>query len=208
MEIKQKERVVLTTLISLFVCCFFYSTAYPQIRTIPLETKHHALVFKVNEQNDVLISYFGRRLNRVTEYASVPDTYRQSTDYTGLLNSAYTPSGSRNLVEPAISVTHADGNNSLDLRYVSHEIQQLEDGVSLLKIALKDPVYPFEVSLFYKAYFNDDVVEQWSEIKHEERGTVTLHKFASANLHLKASEYWLRQYYGDWAREMQPEEEK
>jgi len=204
----QKKRVGLPLLISLFVCCCFSGTAFTQIKTIPLETRHHALVLQVSDQNDVHITYLGRRLNQATEYGTIPDAYKQHTDYTGLLNSAYTPSGSRNLLEPAISVTHADGNNSLDLRYVSHEIQQLADGISLLKVALKDPVYPFEVILYYKAYFNDDVVEQWSEIKHEERGTVTLHKFASANLHLKASAYWLRQYYGDWAREMQPEEER
>lgn len=204
----QKKCVRLFLLINLFVCGYFSGIAFSQVKTIPLETRHHALVLQVNEQNDVSISYLGRRLSRAVEYEAIPGTYRQATDYTGLLHSAYTPSGSRNLVEPAISVTHADGNKSLDLRYVSHEIQQLEDGIFLLKIAMKDPVYPFEVSLFYKAYFDDDVVEQWSEIKHEEYGTVTLHKFASANLYLKASAYWLRQYYGDWAREMQPEEER
>jgi len=207
-EMKQKRRVRLPLLIHLFISCCLSGTALSQVKTIPLETKNHALILQVTDQNDLRISYLGKRLNQAAEYGAIPGTYKQASDYTGLLNSAYTPSGSRNLVEPAISVTHADGNNSLDLRYVSHEIQVLEDGVSLLKVALKDPVYPFEVTLFYKAYFNDDVVEQWSEIKHTENGTVTLHKFASANLHLKANAYWLRQYYGDWAREMQPEEEK
>ncbi|MFC7525063.1 alpha-galactosidase [Parapedobacter sp. GCM10030251] len=198
----------LPLLLNLVACCFFSSTVFPQTKTIPLETKRHALVLRVSDQKDVHICYLGKRLHQIGEYETIQDVYKQATDYTGLLNSAYTPSGSRNLAEPAISVTHADGNQSLDLRYVSHETQQLADGISLLEITLKDPVYPFEVRLFYKAYFDDDVVEQWSQIKHQERGTVTLHKFASANLHLKANAYWLRQYYGDWAREMQPEEER
>ncbi|WP_436831256.1 alpha-galactosidase [Parapedobacter sp. DT-150] len=192
-------------LIGLFACTF---NTFSQETTIPLETQNHALVLQVSERKDVTIGYLGKRLSQVNEYALISGAYRQAADYTGLLNSAYTPSGSRNLVEPAITVTHADGNNSLDLQYVSHEQQQLADGVSLLKILLKDPVYPFEVTLFYKAYFNEDVVEQWSEIKHEEKGTVVLHKFASANLHLKAKSYWLQQYHGDWAKEMQPEESK
>jgi alpha-galactosidase len=71
---------------------------------------------------------------------------------------------------------------------------------------LKDPVYNFEVTLYYKSYFNEDVVEQWSSIKHGEKGNVVLHKFASANLYLKAAKYYLTQYHGEWAKEMQPEE--
>ncbi|MEJ7678242.1 MAG: hypothetical protein WKG06_10360 [Segetibacter sp.] len=55
------------------------------------------------------------------EYANIPaTTKRQGSDYSGIFNSAYTPAGSRNLIEPAIQVTHIDGNTSLDLQYVSH----------------------------------------------------------------------------------------
>ncbi len=38
---------------------------------------------------------------------------------------------------------YADGNASLDLLYVSHEISQIESNVSLTSILLKDPLYPF-----------------------------------------------------------------
>jgi len=41
--------------------------------------------------------------------------------------------------------------------------------------------------------------------RHIEKGNVVLNKFASANLTLKAGSYWLNQYHGDWAKEMQPE---
>ncbi|RVU02839.1 alpha-galactosidase [Mucilaginibacter limnophilus] len=175
---------------------------------IPVQTQNNALVLEANNEKDLSIIFFGKKLADVNEYKLVSKAYKQSDDYTGLLNSVYTPSGSRNLVEPAISVTHADGNNSLDLRYVSHKETKLSDDVSLLSVLLKDPVYNFEVTLYYKSYFKEDVVEQWSEIRHTEKGTVTLHKYASANLHLKAGSYWLNQYHGDWAREMQPEESK
>ncbi|MDO7744096.1 MAG: alpha-galactosidase, partial [Pedobacter sp.] len=80
--------------------------------------------------------------------------------------------------------------------------------MKLLKVELKDPAYPFQVTLFYQVFTNEDVIEQWSEIRHQEKGNVVLHKFASANLHLKGKEFWLKQYHGDWAKEMQPEEAK
>ncbi|WP_207534083.1 alpha-galactosidase [Desertivirga arenae] len=175
---------------------------------IPIQTQNNALVLEAGKNKDLNIIFFGKKLNDINEYPLVSGMYKQTEDYTQLLNSVYTPSGSRNLVEPALSVTHSDGNNSLDLRYVSHKETKIGDDISLLSIVLKDPVYDFQVILYYKSYYKEDVVEQWSEIRHEEKGDVTLHKYASANLHLKAKSYWLNQYHGDWAKEMQPEESK
>lgn len=175
---------------------------------IPIETSNNALVLEVGKKKDLSIIYFGRKLAKEQEYRLAPSVYRQTGDYTEVLNAAYTPSGSRNLMEPAISVMHADGNRSLDLRYVKHEQQQLEDDATLFKVTLKDPVYDFEVVLHYKVYPKQDVIEQWSVIRHREKGNVALEKYASANLHLKAQAFWLNQYHGDWAKEMQPEESK
>ncbi|KAA2243238.1 alpha-galactosidase [Chitinophaga agrisoli] len=185
------------------------SRAQAQHINIPVQTAHNALVLQVNDHKDLSTIYFGEKLADPAEYDAVPGVYKQSNDYSEVLNAAYTPAGSRNLAEPAITVTHADGNNSLDLRYVSHQVTKTDDNVSLLSIVLKDPVYDLEVTLYYKTYFKEDVVEQWSTIRHKEKGNVVLHKFASANLHLKADAgFWLTQYHGDWAKEMQPEESK
>lgn len=186
----------------------FSPCATSQVATIPIETANNALVLHVNENNDLSILYFGEKLENASEYERVPQVYKQPGDYSEVLNAAYTTSGSKSLAEPAITVTHADGNTSLDLRYVSHKKENISDKISLVSITLKDPVYPFEVVLYYKSYWDEDVMEQWSVISHEEKKNVILHKFASANLHLKAKDYWLTQYHGDWAKEMQPEESK
>lgn len=175
---------------------------------IPVETAETALVLQADKNKNLSIIYFDKKLADKNEYEQVAGVYKQTGDYTEVLNAAYTSAGSRNLVEPAITVTHVDGNNSLDLRYVSHKVTQEPNGASLFTVLLKDPVYNFEVTLFYKSYFKQDVIEQWSSIKHNEKGTVTLHKYASANLHLKGKGFWLNQYFGDWAKEMQAEETK
>jgi alpha-galactosidase len=186
----------------------FQSHSMAQVLTIPVETSHHALLLQVDNDKDLHIIYFGKRLIDGRENEQVSSVYNTSGDYTGQLNSAYTASGSRNLAEPAISVTHSDGNTSLDLKYISHQIARISNDISLLSIRLKDPVYNLEVTLYYKAYFKEDVVEQWSAIKHQEKGNIVLQKFASANLYIQADSYWLRQYHGDWAKEMQPEEKE
>ncbi|MEL7585085.1 MAG: alpha-galactosidase [Prolixibacteraceae bacterium] len=192
------------------LAAFFLTIVYAraQVTTIPVETAKNALVLQVDDKKDVKLIYFGEKLSEPAEYAFIPGQFKQTSDYTGLYNSAYTPSGTRNLLEPAISVTHADGNQSLDLAYVRHETKNIDSNISLLKIVLRDRVYPFEVSLFYKSYSAEDVIEQWAVISHREKKEVVLHKFASANLSLKAGDFWLTQFHGEWAKEMQPEESK
>ncbi|MFA6083996.1 alpha-galactosidase [Mucilaginibacter sp.] len=173
---------------------------------IPVITSHNAMLLQADKGGDLKTIYFGKKLADQAEYKKITEVYKTSADYTGVLNSAYTSSGSRNLAEPAISVTHADGNKSLDLKYISHKIENIGNDVSLVSILLKDPAYPVEVTLYYKLYYKEDVIEQWSVIRHHEKGNIVLDKYASANLYLKAGSYWLRQYHGDWAKEMQPEE--
>nr|WKN35485.1 alpha-galactosidase [Tunicatimonas sp. TK19036] len=205
---KTMTYLIKNTFLTFLPVLFLTRQAFTQTNTIPIETQHNALVLQVSENQDLDIIYFGKKLSNTNEYGQIPSVFRQAGDYTNMLNAAYTSSGSRNLLEPAITVTHSDGNNSLDLKYDSHAVEKIDDNVSLLSILLKDPVYNFEVTLYYKTYYNEDITEQWSVIRHSEDENVTLHKFASANLYLKADSYWLRQYHGDWAQEMQPEETK
>ncbi|EDM38577.1 alpha-galactosidase (melibiase) [Pedobacter sp. BAL39] len=193
-------------------CCaavlLFTVQANAQQINIPIETNHNALVLQADAKMNLHSIYFGKKLANASDYEQVGGVYKQGDDYTGMQDAAYSASGSRNLFEPAISVTHADGNNSLDLRYVKHEVSKVDDNVSLLKVTLKDPVYAIEVTLFYKSFYKEDVMEQWCSIRHTEKGNVTLHKFASANLFIKGGSFWLNQYHGDWAKEMQPEESR
>ena len=175
--------------------------------TIPVETSQKAIVLQVSPEKYLNMVYFGNRLSDKKEYNSIAKTYKLNDNTSGY-NSAYTTAGARNLLEPAIAVTHADGNKSLDLKYVSHNTAKINDDVSLLSIKLKDSVYDFEVTLNYQTYFNENVTEQWSVITHHEKKDVVLNKYASANLYLQANSYWLRHYHGDWAQEMRPEEEQ
>ncbi|RYY62446.1 MAG: alpha-galactosidase [Chitinophagaceae bacterium] len=184
------------------------TTVAGQSKLIPVTTSANALVLQVDSAKDVSIIYFGSKLADTAEYRLLSGSYRQTEDYTNVLNSAYTSSGSRNLMEPAISVEHSDGNHSLDLRYVSHAIRPTDANVTEYIVVLKDPVYDFEVELHYKTYYLQDVIEQWSVVRHHEKGNVVLYKYASANLYLKSTAFYLNQYHGDWAKEMQPEESR
>jgi alpha-galactosidase len=199
---------------SIFTRLFIFSfvlaaiSARAQIVTIPLETSNNALVLQADEKKNLNIIYFGEKLLSSSEYINAPRAYKQSWDYTELLHTTYAPSGSKNLTEPAITVVHADGNTSLDLRYVSHKIEKVDNNITILSVVLKDPVYDFQVVQYFKTYQAEDVIEQWSVISHQEKKDVTLQKYASGIVHLTADSYWLTQYHGDWAKEMQPEVSK
>ena len=175
-------------------------------QTIPIETKNNALVLHVNSDGYLSMVYFGKKLADKNEYQYIPAT--QNLDEGNLYSSAYTTAGTRNVLEPAIAVTHADGNKSLELKYVDQSFSKLSDDVSQTSIHLKDPVYAVEVTLHYKVYAAEDVIEQWSEINNQEKKDITLNKYASVSLYLQAKNFYLKQYHGEWAKEMRPEEEK
>ena len=79
------------------------------------------------------------------------------------MSNAYTPAGTWNLLEPALQVEQADGNHSVELKYVSHSEKKEKENVFLTSIILRDPVYPVEVTLHYRVYFNENIVEQKSK---------------------------------------------
>lgn len=201
-------------LLFLLLPIFFDSSAQQtqlQLKTtkkIILETADIALVLNVEENKDVNMVYLGNKLSKSDEYTQVTKQYKQAHDYTSMYQSAYAASGTRSLLEPAISVEHADGNQSLDLKYIDHKNDINTAGKQHVTIFMKDELYPFYVELHYQANYQDNVFEQWTVIRHEEKKNVKLTKFASANLNLKSDDFYLRSYHGDWIAEMQPETER
>lgn len=184
-----------------------FSFSFGQSVTIPIETENVATVLKTDENNRLKIIYFGKSLSNVNEYERTGEVFNFRSEGASSNNNAYAVAGiDNNFTEPAISVVHVDGNNSLDLLYESHSTSKTTDGATLTTVTLKDPVYPFFVDLYYKVWKDKDVIEQWSVIRHTEKGNVVLNKYASANLYLNNKDYYLTSYNGSWAKEMQPVE--
>ncbi len=166
-----------------------------QTDKIFIETDNTALVYKIGKDKKVTQVYIGSKLSR--------------SDYTELNagQEIYLTAGMDNQFEPAIRAVHTDGNPSLDLQFDNY-IQRKEANITYTQIILKDPAYPFQVTVHFKAYNNEDVIKTWTEIRHEERKPVMLTQYASSLLHFNAGQYWLTQFHGDWAREVQMAEEK
>jgi alpha-galactosidase len=176
--------------------------------TIPIITESNAIVLQTDAKNRLNTVYFGKPFASAADYAQLNGLYKFNDENAGIYNNAYTPSGTWSLSEPAISVTHADGNKSLELQYASHTVNVIDANTTLTSIVLKDPVYPFTVVLNYKVWKKENVIEQWTEIKHAEKKAVVLNKFASANLYFPGSNFYLTTFHNKWAKEMQPDEIK
>ncbi|PRY22947.1 alpha-galactosidase [Spirosoma oryzae] len=176
--------------------------------TIPIETADFAVVLQTDKSNYLNMVYCGKKLPQSADYGGIADGYQFPSDNSGSYNNAYTPAGTWNLVEPAIQVTHPDGNPSLDLKYVSHQTTRPDANSTLTTVKLADPVYKLTVTLFYKTWPKLNVVEQWSEISNAEKGPVVLQKYASANLFFPNKSFYLTSFQGTYLKEMQPMEEK
>jgi alpha-galactosidase len=164
---------------------------------IRVGTLNTDLIYKVSGRDERLYqSYLGPKLSNIASLNQLRDP--------GHL--AYATYGTDNLFEPAIRMTHNDGNPSLELKYVSHTTEKQDANVTVTHILLKDPEYPVEVTLFIKSFSTEDVIEQWVEIVQKEAKPVTIFNYASSMLHFDAEKYWLTQFHGDWAEEMKMQE--
>jgi len=179
---------------------------------IKIETQNSAVVFKVGKNKKLYQTYLGTKLNNSSEYEAVSKentknfVVNDGNPLIDLRHSAYPTFGTDNLFEPAIRITHNDGNPSLELEYQNHTIQKITDNTAEIIIKLKDPQYPVFVNLHYKTFYKENVIESWTEIEHNEKKAVMLYNYASSALHLDADQYWLTQFYSDVVEEVRMEE--
>ncbi len=116
---------------------------------------------------------------------------------------AYPQAGDGYIWEPALQVVHADGNTSTDLHFEGVERTNDGAGQEYMRIQLGDPEYPFAVALCFRAHHDQDLIEQWTEIRHQETGAVTVERMDSTALLLPTNIY-LTHFFGDWEKEMHP----
>ena len=197
------KRSFLTSFFAVVFVCL-----HAQQVIIPIVTENNTMLLQTDNINRLCTVYFGKAISNESEYSSVAAQYNFNDANAGIYNNAYTPAGTWNFSEPAIQVKHSDGNPSLELKYVSHKKENIDANISLTSIVLKDSLYPFQVTLFYKVWEKENVIEQWTEIIQNEKKPVVLEKYASANLYFTNKDFYLTSFQGEYAKEMQPAETK
>ena len=157
---------------------------------VVIETKGMTMVLNVENGRQPQYQYFGARLSQ--------GDLRQLPWPQGGRMDAYPAYGQNTPSEAALAMRHADGSLATDL--VATGVEQTG---CLTVIHLQDKVYPVTVDLKYQAYPDVDMIETWTEIKSQEKPTVTLTQFASVSLPIRRGDVWLSHLYGSWGNEGQ-----
>lgn len=157
-----------------------------------VKTPGTSLVVSAPSGGTLSYVYYGARLSAadLSEIGTVRNCYGNAYPAYG-----YWPNG-----EVALALTHADGNMTTDLK-VAGVKTETADGATTLTVTLKDKVYPLEVDVHYKAYADVDMIETWSDIRHQEKKDILLTQYASATLPVRRGDVWVSSLYGSWGNE-------
>ena len=171
---------------------------------IRIATDNTDLVLKVGPNKRVYQTYLGPKLLHESDLQNLSWSQHAGSD--GSVSTrgweVYSTSGNEDFFEPALGITHADGNMTTYLYYVDSSQEEVSGGV-LTRINLKDDKYPVNVTLNYVAYPKENVIKTWTEISHNEKNPITLSHYASAMLYFNEPQYWLTEFSSDWAKEAQ-----
>ncbi|MBQ3698981.1 MAG: alpha-galactosidase [Prevotella sp.] len=178
---------------------FCLANVTAQAEQLVIETQNTSMVLNVEVGQQPKYVYYGKKLSsQELQHLQWPAVFGRME--------AYPAHGLNTPAESALALRHADGNLSTAL-VVEGKSQVKAPHAVVTSIALKDPVYPITVTLNYKAYVKEDMIEMWTEITNNEKGTVTLTTFASAMLPIRRGDVWLSHFYGSWANEARLVEE-
>ena len=196
-----KHLIFFSLLLSLS-CAGYAQTGEP--KNIRIATDHTDLVLQVPENGRLYQVYFGEKLHHEADLDNLGWQVHPASDGSAVARGweVYSGSGNEDFFEPALAVTHTDGNPSTYLYYVSHRSKPV-DGGTQTDIVLRDDRYPLEVTLHYVAYAEEDVIKTWSDISHKEKESVFLSAYASTMLYFSAGSYYLTEFSSDWAKEAQ-----
>lgn len=162
---------------------------------IDISTDKTDLILNVADNGRLYQSYLGETLADKAEAANLAS---QAADNRW---EVYPGSGAEDYYEPALAATHADGNLTTILKYVSHKQTPTTYG-SETEITLRDELYPVEVKLYYQAYKKENVVKTWSVIINNGKKPIDIWRYASAMLYFDRAAYYLTEFSSEWAREV------
>jgi len=170
-------------------------------------TKNSSYILEINPEGRLLHTHFGAKINQPEEILNNPlpelDVYFSSSQDKGFVRSPVTAFGTDETDEIAFKIKHADGNRSTDFQVIS-EPKLIKENTSSQHwtIELKDPLFQSGLILNVKTFPDTDVFEIWNEIQNKEKGPIFIEQAASSQLFFRGNHFWLTNFYGAWANEM------
>ena len=193
-----------------------------------LETENTLYQMKVDRFGVLNHLWYGEKTDCCMDYLlDYPDAgfsgniYEAETERTYSLNTLpqeYSTSGVGDFRISAISVTHEDGSNALDLRVREYQIKKgkyeipglpavyaKEDEAETLEITLKDTATEAEVILKYGVFEKEDVITRSVVVKNSGKTPIVINKVHSMCLDIPYGDWEWMHFYGRHTMERQAE---
>ena len=195
-------------------------------KVFQLNTENTTYQMKVDQYGVLLHLYYGSKIHGDAEYII---TY-VDRGWSGNINDAgsdrnytldslpleYSGTGTGDFRNSTIMLENADGTDTCDLRYVSHEIVKgkykleglpavyaSDEEAESLSIILRDSVSNVQVELLYGVLEKEDIITRSVKIRNLGNGKIVLKKASSACLDFLYGNYDLISFYGTHAMERQ-----
>lgn len=193
-----------------------------------LETENTLYQMKVDRFGVLNHLWYGEKTDYCMDYLlDYPDAgfsgniYEAENERTYSLNTLpqeYSTSGVGDFRISAISVTHEDGSNALDLRVREYQIKKgkyeipglpavyaKEDEAETLEITLKDTATEAEVILKYGVFEKEDVITRSVVVKNSGKTPIVINKVHSMCLDIPYGDWEWMHFYGRHTMERQAE---
>lgn len=193
-----------------------------------LETKNTLYQMKVDRFGVLNHLWYGEKTDCCMDYlldypdagfsGNIYETENERTYSLNTLPQEYSTSGVGDFRISAISVTHEDGSNALDLRVREYQIKKgkyeipglpavyaKEDEAETLEITLKDTATEAEVILKYGVFEKEDVITRSVVVKNSGKTPIVINKVHSMCLDIPYGDWEWMHFYGRHTMERQAE---
>lgn len=162
-------------------------TARKKAPCIAVETASTGLYFVIDTDGRLKQCHYGARLDDPQQLAAMPDD----------ADGAFPAYGEGTPGETALEILHADGNPTTRLIYESHRTftDPTLPGVACTEILCRDPEYPVTVSLCFRAYVDEEIIQSRTIVRSEE-SRIVINRCASSFLNLVSGDFYLEHLYG------------
>lgn len=192
-------------------------------KTFKLNTPNTSYMIYISRDNFLYHLYYGNKIPETDLRAVMrldPD-FRIGTAENGINNNLmffpleYPTYGIGNFLEPCLAIKDKDGNETCDLRYVSHTISEgkkrLEglpasfakekSGATTLEIVCSDSDTNLTATLSYTVFENSDVIARSVRLTNNSTDQLVIKRALSGSFEIPKGDYDMITLPGGWARE-------
>lgn len=168
-------------------------------RVFVLETRHASYSFCIDSQGLLSHLYFGKKIARREDFL-VPDKDAGPEHHPNgdAFMEEFSCFGMMRYKESAMKVTFSNGTK--DFRY---KVSGYDWTDNKLSVTLTDIYYPFEVTLFYEIFEEDDMIKRSVKAENQGEEDIFLERLYSAELGISRQEMEIINFTGTWGAEFQ-----